>query len=161
MNSTVQEVRDQMSAASVMAQRPTVLQPTDIIKTAAAYIMEHRYRNLPVVDEDGRYLGVFGVNCLLKLVLPKAAIMKKGLDSVSFIHESLSDLHQRLREVENEPISVCMTTDLATVRPDTPLVETLLLMYRTKSSLPVVDPESGRLMGMISYWDVGEKILAA
>jgi CBS-domain-containing membrane protein len=150
-----------MTAASVMDPKPTVLKPTDIIRTAVSYIMEHRYRNVPVVDEEGRYLGVFGVNCLLKLVLPKAAIMEQGLTDVSFIQDTLADLHERLREVEDEPISLCMSTDIATVSPDKPLVETLLILYRTRTSIPVVDPETVKLVGMISYWDVGEKILEA
>jgi CBS domain-containing protein len=54
-----------------------------------------------------------------------------------------------------------MSTDVVTVRPDLPLVETLLILYRTKTSIPVVDPKDRRLVGMISYFDVGEKILAA
>jgi hypothetical protein len=40
-------------------------------------------------------------------------------------------------------------------------VETLLLLYRTRISIPVVAPGTGKLVGMISYFDVGEKILAA
>lgn len=144
-----------------MDPNPTSVKPTDLIRTAVAHIMKHRYRNLPVVDDDGCYLGVFGVNCLLKLVLPKAAIMEKGLDTVSFIHETLPDLHQRLREVENETVAVCMNTEVQTVAPDTPLVETLLILYRTKTSVPVVQPGTCKLLGMISYWDVGEAILSA
>ena len=150
-----------MTAASVMDPHPTVLKPTDIIRTAAGYIMEHRYRNLPVVDEEGCYLGIFGVNCLLRLVLPKAAIMEKGLDNVSFIHETLADLHQRLREVEHEPITRCMNQEVVTVGPDNPLMDTLLLLYRTRNSVPVVEPGTGRLLGMISYWDVGAHVLSA
>jgi len=150
-----------MTAAAIMDPNPTVLKQTNVISTAARYIMEHRYRNLPVVDNDGCYLGVFGVNCLLRLVLPRAVVMEKGLDSVAFIHESLADLHERLRKVENEPITLCMKTEVDTVAPDTPLVETLLILYQTKSSLPVVDPGTCKLVGMISYWDVGEKILSA
>lgn len=149
------------TAASIMDPHPTRLKPTDIISTAAAYIMENRYRNLPVVDANGCYLGVFGVNCLLRLVLPKAAIMDKGLRDVAFIHENLSDLHARLHEVENEPITLCMTAEATTVAPDTPLVATLLILYRTKTSIPVVEPGSCKLLGMISYWDVGGHILAA
>ena len=150
-----------MTAAFIMDPNPTVLKPTDTIRTAAGYIMKHRYRNLPVVDDEGRYLGVFGVNCLLRLVLPKAAIMEQGLTDVSFVQDTLADLHDRMQEVENEPISVCMGAEIATVPPDEPLVETLLLLYRTRNSVPVVDPETGKLLGMISYWDVGAKILAA
>lgn len=150
-----------MNAAAIMAPNPTVLKPTDLISTGVRYIMEHRYRNLPVVDDDGCYRGIFGVNCLLRLALPKAAIMEHGLDSVSFIRESLADLHQRLREVEDQPITLCMNTEVETVDPDTPLVETLLILYRTKTSIPVVEPGSCKLLGMISYWDVGDRILSA
>jgi CBS domain-containing protein len=42
-----------------------------------------------------------------------------------------------------------------------PLVQTLLILYQNKDSLPVVDPDSGKLLGVISYWDAGEKILSA
>jgi CBS domain-containing protein len=47
------------------------------------------------------------------------------------------------------------------VSPDTALLETLLILYKTRASLPVVDPETGKLLGVISYFDVGEKILSA
>lgn len=149
------------TAASLMDPNPTVLKPTDVIKTAAGYIMQHRYRNLAVVDDDGCYMGIFGVNCLLRLVLPKAAIMENGLENVAFIRESLHDLHERLREVENEPITLCMNTEVLTISPDTPVIETLLLLHNTKTSIPVVEDGTCKLLGMISYWDVGAHILAA
>jgi acetoin utilization protein AcuB len=149
------------TAASVMDPNPTWVKPDDLIGKAASYIMKHRYRNLPVIDDQGRYLGIFGVNCLLRLVLPKAAVMERGLEEVSFIRDTLADLHDRLRDVEMQPVSLCMSTDVITVPPDKPLVETLLILYRNKTSVPVVDPGTGKLLGMISYWDVGESILSA
>lgn len=144
-----------------MDPNPTWVKPDDLIGTAVKYIMDNRYRNLPVIDDEGRYLGIFGVNCLLRLMLPKAAVMEKGLEKVSFIHETLADIHGRLQEVEKEPVSVCMNTDVATVPPDKPLIETLLILYRTRTSIPVVDPETGKLLGVISYWDASERILSA
>jgi CBS domain-containing protein len=150
-----------MTAESVMDPNPTVLKPTDTIRTAATYILDNRYRALPVVDDEGRYIGIFGVNCLLRQVLPKAVMMESGLENVGFIHETLHDLHERLLEVENKPITTCMHSDITTVTPNTPLVETLLLLYRTRISIPVVAPGTGKLVGMISYFDVGEKILRA
>jgi len=144
-----------------MDPNPTVLKPSDKISKAALYIMQHRYRSLPVVDNDGCYMGIFGVNCLLRLVLPRAAIMEQGLETVPFIHETLADLHSRLKDVEDKPITICMHDEIETVPPDYPLVETLLLLYRTKCSIPVVETDSCKLLGMISYWDAGEKILSA
>jgi CBS domain-containing protein len=144
-----------------MDTAPVVLKPTDRISTAIGYIMKHRFRNLPVVDDDGHYLGSFGVHCLLRQVLPKAVMMKDGLTTVPFVQESLSELHDRLRDVEDKPVSVCMNTEAETVAPDTPLVESLLILYNARNSLPVVNPDNGKLVGVISYWDAGEKILSA
>lgn len=150
-----------MYARDVMDPNPTVLRPEDKILTAANYIMDKRYRRLPVVDNAGRYQGVFGVNCLLKLVLPKAVVMEKGLQSARFINEDLSDLHRRFNEYADQPISVCMLKDVPVAHPDTPLLEALRILYETKASLPIIDKDSGRLVGDISYWDIGEKILSA
>lgn len=148
-----------MTAAAVMDPNPVTLKPDDQIGTAARCIMDHRFRNVPVVDDEGRYLGIFGVNCLLKMVLPHAAVMQQGLDNLSFIHESTDDLHKRLKESEHLPLSDCMSTDPVVVPPDMPLLDTLLILYRNKTSIPVVEPDTGKLVGMISYWDVGRKVM--
>ena len=150
-----------MKAADVMDPHPSSLKPGDTIGYGAAIIMDHRYRNLPVVDDEGCYLGMFGINCLLKQVIPKAVLMHKGLENVSFIHESMHDLYERFAEARDKPIEFCMSHDIHPVAPNTPLTETLLQLYETRSSIPVVEPGSCRLMGMISYFDVGNKILQA
>ncbi len=150
-----------MTANTIMDPKPTVLRSTDTVRTATQYIMHHRYRNLPVVDENDRYLGVFGVHCLLRLMLPQAVVMKEGLTTIPFIRETLTDLHRRLIEVEDDPISLCINEEVTVVEPDTPLLETLLVLYKTRTSVPVVEKTTRRLVGMISYWDVTRKILAA
>jgi CBS-domain-containing membrane protein len=122
--------------------------------------MENRYRNLPVVDEEGLFLGVFGVHCLLRSVLPKAVLVKDGLETVPFVRETLKDLRQRLANVEDQPVTVCLSEDIPVVNPETPLLETLLVLYRNRISIPVVEKGTGLLVGMISYFDVGENILA-
>lgn len=149
------------TASTIMDPSPSVLHPTDKIKDGIRIIMKHRYRRLPVIDDDGRFVGVFGVSCLLRLVMPKAVVIDKGLESAPYVRDSLSDLHRRLKDVEDEPISLCMREEMTQVSPDTPLLETLLTLHKTRASLPVVDPGSGRLVGVISYFDVGEHILDA
>ncbi len=150
-----------MFADAIMDPEPTVFKSSQKIRTAAHCILEHRFRHVPVVDDDGIYLGVFGVHCLLKLVLPKAATMGKGLNSISFVHENLQHLNARFLEVQDNPLSTCINKNITTVNPDTPLVESLLILYNNKASIPVVEKGSEKLVGMISYFDVGEKILAS
>ena len=149
-----------MNASEAMDPNPTTLKPDDTIECAAKYIMKHRYRNLPVVDNNSCYIGMFGVNCLLKLVIPNAVFLPRGLENVSFIHESFEDLFSHYEEVKDQPISICMNKDIKSVTPDTPLTETMLQLYNTRASIPVVEQGSCKLLGMISYWDIGEKILA-
>lgn len=149
------------TAADVMDPNPTTVKHSDLISVGIELIMELRYRHLPVVDEDGRYLGIFGVNCLLRLVLPQIAVMDKGLENVSFIYETLNDMLDRLNENKQKTIETCMSTDVDIVYPDTPLVKTLKHLYDSKCSIPVVDPKSQKLLGMISYFDVGQHVLEA
>jgi CBS-domain-containing membrane protein len=148
------------TARDVMDPNPTVLSATDTVGTGIGYIMSGRFRNVPIVDPSGCYLGVFGVDCLLRLVLPKAALMEHGLTDISFVSDSLKDLRRRLRESEDQPVTICLSDEATVIAPDTPLLETLLLLHRTRRSIPVVNPEDGCLVGVVSYWDVGKAILA-
>ena len=148
------------TARHVMDPNPSVLRETDRIADGARIIMKNRYRNLPVVDGEGRYLGIFGVSFLLRLVLPKAVLVEQGLRTVPYVRDTLKDLRQRLAKMEDLEVGCCLEEDVPVVNPDTPLVETLLILYRNRCSLPVVEPENGKLLGMISYFDVGDRILA-
>ncbi len=150
-----------MKASDAMDPNPVTLKPTDTIECAAGYIMERRFRSLPVVDENNCYMGMFGVNCLLKQVIPKAVFLPHGLENVDFIHESFEDLYQRFADVKDLPISICLNQEIQPIEPDAPLTKTLLQLYQTRASIPIVEPGSCKLLGVISYWDVGERILAA
>jgi CBS domain-containing protein len=143
-----------------MDPNPTVLAATDTVATGIGYIMDNRFRNVPIVDEQGRYMGVFGVGCLLRLILPRAALMEHGLTDISFVSDSLKDLRRRLRESEDKPVTICLSDEATVIEPDMPLLETLLVLYQTRRSVPVVDPKDRRLLGVVSYWDVGRAILA-
>jgi len=147
------------TARDVMDPKPTVLSATDTVSKGIGYIMDNRFRNVPIVDDDGCYLGVFGVNCLLRLVLPKAALMEHGLTDLSFVSDTLHDLRVRLHQYEDKPVTICLSDEATIVAPDTPLLETLLVLYQTRRSIPVVDPADGCLVGVVSYWDVGRAVL--
>jgi CBS-domain-containing membrane protein len=140
---------------------PVVLRTNDTIAHGARQIMSKQRRSLPVVDDKGRFKGMLTVNCLLYLCLPNAATMERGLTSLSFVQSSLDELRERLKENMEKPVTLCLKKkeDVAVVHPDTPIVETLLALYHAKANLPVVEENSGRLVGMISYYDVGAKIM--
>ena len=97
---------------------------------------------------------------MLRLVLPKTAVATKGLRGVAALSNTLEALRDRLNEVIDQPVTICLDPDVPVVHPNTPLIETLLTLYRTKTALGVVDETTRRLLGVISYFDVGERIMA-
>ena len=147
-----------MTARTLMNPDPMTLRPSDTVAVAAARILEHHLRHLPVVDEQGRYLGTFSIYSLLKLTLPQAVLDKHGLDNVSFVTEHVSDLARRLGGRRDEPVQNWLNVH-EVAHPNTPAMEIMLLMLHGRTtSVPVVDKESGRLEGIVSFWDVLEKL---
>jgi CBS domain-containing protein len=148
-----------MFALDVMDTAPVVLSPDESIAEAARKFMDRRYRSLPVVDENHKFLGVVTVSIMLKIVLPKAATMSGGVSSLTYVNVTFPELWQRFLDASNDRVADHMKTNPITVTPNTSLLETLLLVYKEKINLPVVDSDTGRLEGMISYYDIGDRIL--
>ncbi len=149
-----------MTAKLFMNPNPVIIRTSATIAQGAEQVMAKQRRELPVVDDEGRFQGLLTVNCLLYLVLPKAATMEQGLDAVPFVRDSLDDLRERLKKYWDKPITLCLKKKSVTVvHPDTPILETLLILYHAKSNLPVVEKNTGKLVGTISYYNVGAKIM--
>jgi len=148
-----------MTARLLMNDRPITLKRTDRLRDAAEIILTHHFRNVPIVDEQHRYLGVISSNRLLASILPKAATMDDGMADLSFVKDTVEELRERWREAENRPVTEFIDDSLQTVPPEASLAETLLALYQNRTSLPVVEEDSGRLVGIVSHWGVGMAVL--
>ncbi len=149
-----------MSARLIMDSNPIRIHPQDTIGVAARKIMRRRYRNLPVVDDQRNFLGVVNVNDLLRLILPQQVTSQSISAAVERYQDlSIEDLRENLDQLLENPIAPLIDKDVVTVAPETSLIETLLTMYHHEQNLPVVDRETGRLEGMISYYDIGDLML--
>lgn len=142
-----------MTCSAIMTRNPVTLRGTDTVAQAAATLMEKQWIILPVVDDTGRYLGLFGAFELLRSLLPRAATIDHLLPDLGFMADSLPALQERFAELRDEPVAAHLRTDLPVLRPDTPVVEALLRQFRERSTLPVVEEASGKLLGVLSYWD--------
>ena len=121
---------------------------------------EKRFRSIPVVDGEGKMLGQFGVSNLLKLAIPVSASTRGGMRSADFMNDSIVDLQRRLADDWNKPVSDYCDNDTQTLAPDDSLTRTVMCIADGKQdNIPVVDPASNRLVGIISYWDVLDHLL--
>ena len=148
-----------MTCGAIMTREPKYVRESDTISCAAEHILAHRYINLLVVDEDGRLVGVFGIYDLLGLLVPRVAVIGNLLPNLRFLDDDMGQLHKKLASLKNKPVKRAVNREAPSVHPDTPVVEALRLFCRNHMTIPVVEPGTKKLVGMISYWDAARAIV--
>ena len=80
------------------------------------------------------------------------------LTTAPYVTDTLEHMSARLDVLGGDPVSKYLSTDVRVVHPDTPLMETLLILYQTRISLAVVERDTRRLVGVVSYWELLDKV---
>ncbi len=117
----------------------------------------HQIRSVPVVDSDGKLVGLFNFHHLLTTILPVSVDMGNDLKRLRNMHLSLDHLGGqaewiagRLKNYLDKPMSEMMVKDPKFVHPDTPLREGVRLLAQYCSPLPVTEDKEGKFVGLIS-----------
>ncbi len=148
----------------IMNPRPlTLIRPDDRVGESLKKMHEANVRSLPVVDSDGSFVGLFSIYQLVRAMLPKAALAKKGgLDDLAFVSHHMEAFIERLNRLVDKPVSEFLEKKkhVTICTPETPLMQLLFLLERNRTSLPVVVVEGKRkkLVGIVSYWDILAKM---
>ncbi len=143
----------------VSPETQKTIHPDESIATAFNIIKESGVRFLPVVEEDGTYVGVFTAPTLLKLILPSAATiglndeaMRVPIESLGFMSLTRDDFEQQLERLKHQKVRDNMSrpVNIPIAAPDTPVMEGIFLIYKFKRHVILVDPETQRFIGTVS-----------
>jgi CBS domain-containing protein len=137
----------------MMTANPRTALESETVGEASRILVEHRYNNLPVVDADGKFIGMFGIYDLMGLLIPKVALAGGLMPNLRFMSDNPEELRAKFREVSSRPIGDVAERDMPVLYPDTPEIEALRLFCRERTTLPVVERETKKLVGIVSYWD--------
>lgn len=155
-----------MTTESIMTSGLFTVKPTDSVADALSLMHEKHVRNIPVVDEAGTFVGLFGLRRLSHLLLPKAALTlgKHNISALYFLPDEIIQMGDRWHEIADQPVENFLEKKkkLMFCTPDTAFPELLALLDESKDmSLPVivVEGDSQKLVGMVSIWDVLEGII--
>lgn len=149
-----------MTAKSIMSTDIVTIKPTDKVADALLLMCEKQVHNIPVIDDNGSFVGLFSLRRLTHSLLPKAAQLDYRLLDLSlhFMPDEPDELLSRLQKIGRQPVSELLEKKrkLRFCTPDTPLPEMLQLLYENPTSLPVlvVKGDEKHLEGMVSNWDV-------
>ena len=148
-----------------MITPPATIRIDTPVGKAIDLMFQHHVRTLPVVDDQGVYQGLFGIQFLLKELLPRAATLDPGLTAIdlSFMHDTLDDVRSTLKErlatfYPQGVGAVAMHRETPPLSAEDSLLEAMLRVYQAGFSLPVVDKKTKKLLGIVSHWSILAKL---
>ncbi len=128
-----------MIVREVMSLEPYVAAVTASVRQVMRILAEADVRHVPIVDEE-RLVGIVSDRDL-------RAMMSPALERF--------DQPEQVERLLSRPVSQLMSADVLTAEPDDELRDAIDLMIDHKvGALPVVEPGSGKLLGIVSYIDV-------
>lgn len=130
------------------------LTDTATVAEATRRMLDDRVSDLPVIDASGRLVGMFKLDRLYQMLLPKAALVGYGVPDLGFVSDTLGQLREKMREIEHRAVHEFVVAPDHVVHPDTPPVELVRLLHEGVNNIPVVDRDTGRLVGMASPRDL-------
>jgi len=128
-----------LRAEDMMTRQPVTIDITGTVQEAADLMFAADVRHIPVV-EHGTLVGMISDRDVRSYMLPRSERIFQADEERARLAES---------------ISAVMPSEVMTIRPDTPVAELLDIMLEEKiGAVPVLAPDTGELIGMVSYIDV-------
>ena len=128
-----------MFVANRMAKNPITVTPETKVDAARELMKKHRFRRLPVVDEDGRLVGFLSDRDIMR-VSPSPATTLSRYEITSLLAK------MRIEDI--------MQKNVVSVNEDATIEEAALIMYNHKiGGLPVIS-SVGVVVGVITETDI-------
>jgi len=139
-----------MKVKEIMQKDVVSVKPEDNVMDALRFLFKMRISGLPVINTQGKLVGMFTEKDVLSHILP-SYIEKVG----RFIYEeNPKSIKKKFMELDKVKVSQLMRRDVITTNEDTSLCEVARIMLTQKARrLPVVD-KSGKVVGIVAREDV-------
>lgn len=142
------ELPEQLVVRDIMTERPRTVSPDTPVRDAARDMVRAGVEGLPVVDEEGRLIGMLSERELLRHLLSS----QLAAGSSSRTEVTGVSARRTVRDV--------MTRQVLCVSVEQPLAEVASLMSNKElDRVPVV--HSGRLVGVLTRGDIVRKLIGS
>jgi CBS-domain-containing membrane protein len=141
-----------MSCSEAMIEEVITGRPDMTVEAGLELFSKHGIRSMPVVDERHNVIGIFNFHHLLEEILPVAVTFddhKMDLN-LGYLSGEAPWVAHRLKLLLPKKLEEAMMADFKTVNPETPLREGVRLLVKQRFIVPVVNKESGKLVGIVS-----------
>ena len=141
-----------MKIKEIMQRNVKSISPETDVKEALGLLEKMEISGLPVIDKEGRLVGMLTEKEVLSYILP-SYIEKVG----RFIYEeNPKSTKRKFAELSKIKVSQLMRKGVVTAGEDTGLCEVVRIMLTQKARrLPIID-KSGKVVGIVARCDVLE-----
>ncbi|MGD9329799.1 MAG: CBS domain-containing protein [Desulfobacterales bacterium] len=148
------------TAKDIMTRNVITVSPDTDITQATKILLEHRINGLPVLDADGKLVGIVCQSDMIaqqkRIPLPSLFTLLDGYISLT----SAKHFEKEVQKIAATRVAQAMTADPLTIQPGTSLEEIASLMVGKKlHTLPVVD--NGVLVGVVGKEDMLRTLMGA
>lgn len=147
-----------MLAVNIMTTDIKSLKLSDTLIDVLEVLRDLKIRQVPILDNDNKVIGVITAKGVLKTLLPQY-IASGDLKDVKFAPE-LQGFVDNIEELKNTTVADIVEKEFSSVSPETSTMEVATLFVNTEThleSILVVDDEE-RLLGVISPIDVYRRL---
>ena len=139
-----------MKVKEIMAKDVTSIKSSDNAKEALMLLFKMQISGLPVIDAQGKLVGMFTEKDILSQILP-SYLEKVG----RFVYEeNPKSIKNRFQDLTNLPVSQLMRRGVITINEEASLCEVARLMLTQKvRRTPVLDKEK-RVVGIVAREDI-------
>ncbi len=143
-----------MECHDIMHTIKTSLYADDLAATAIDFMIDKHMDLVPVVDRNEAFIGLLSGARLMHHLLPRSVSMMRGGKRAGFVRESRGEVRERLDELRLRPIGDLVDHNVAVAHPDTGLVDALVKISERQHVLPIIERDTKRLVGAISFFTV-------
>jgi PTS system nitrogen regulatory IIA component len=147
-------IRKHLTVRDIMHRDVVSASPDESLKDAANKFYRFKVSGMPVIDEEGRPVGIISERHLIQAALPDYETLIQNL-SLAPDTEPFDEL---LRHEDEIKVRDIMTTRVFTTTEDTPIVEVAAqMLFRNVRRVPVVHDE--KMVGIILRRDIVSKVI--
>ncbi len=138
-----------MPCYTAIVKKNITASPNDSVEKVLKDIRKSKVEACAIIDENGKFVGLFSMKILLKSLIPVSVSIADGIE-IDIKVTAAPGVAKRLENSKVLPVLELMDRKPVTISPDSPIWEGVSLLTKKGGPLSVVD-SSGKFLGLITY----------
>jgi mannitol/fructose-specific phosphotransferase system IIA component (Ntr-type) len=150
-------LKKEITLSDIMISDVAKVKPDTSLTELSSLLCSRNLSFVPVVDDNGNYLGEVNILRFLKVGVPDYLMM---LDNVSFLR-SYEPLEKLFEQEDILSVKDIMSRDEEYLSPETSIPEAVFEMIQHHKRFYSVVDSSGKLVGVVTAMDIFRKVIKA